>query len=69
MVAYFVRFPIEEARIILSENDIYYEEWYNDNGEVELRIDMENLDEDEFNVIINNFGSECKMYSYLIVWY
>jgi len=69
MVAYFVRFPIEEARAILSENDIYYEEWYNDNGEVELRIDMESLDEDEFNAIINNFGSECKMYSYLIIWY
>ena len=69
MVAYFVRYHIDEAREILSEYDISYEEWYNDNGEVELRIDVESLNEEELNYLVNKFGKEIKMYEYLILWY
>jgi len=69
MVAYFVRFPIKEAKMFLEDNLIDCEEWHSNKGEVELRIDMETLDEDEFNAIIDKFGPECKMYEYLIIWY
>jgi len=69
MVAFFVRYNIDEVKEILSEYDIPYEKWFNDNGEVELRIDIESLNEDELNFLIDKFGKEIKMYEYLILWY
>ena len=72
MTAIFVgSINLEEVKDFLFDNEIDYQEWYKDD-ELEIRVDLECLDEDEFNKLESEFNEmieqDLNKFTYLIFW-
>ena len=62
---------LDKVKDFLFENDIDFQEWYRDD-ELEIRVDLENLDEDEFNKLESEFNDKLEKnineFTFLIFW-
>ena len=70
MNAYFVG-PINLSIVEeeLDKQDISFESWSNDcNGDIEVRVSLFELTQEQLDYLKNKFGSEIENYDYLIFW-
>ena len=66
-------FSLDEIKDFLKENSIEFTEFNNTDGsEPELRVDMEEIDEDEKDILKEKFGEffedEVDYYTYIVFW-
>jgi len=64
----FLSYYIEEAKDFLDDVGIEYQEWWRDD-EVEIRIDLADLDDEDLLLIARKFGiKDIKDLTYLIIY-